>query len=138
MLAPADADREVVELADRIHADPQPLKDVIGTTSKLVVSTDIVDPEIDSSRPYDGARDRCDDAGDESGGSRRCLRVEDSVCSRRSRGVGSGFRNVSGELRPELQLIVDSALFIAPMDVMMRVFDVSTSKEDFLSSTRRG
>ena len=52
-------------------------------------------------------------------------------------GPRGGFRNEAGEVRTAMTHVVDSIRYIASMELMIRLFDFTVTKPEFLQATRQ-
>lgn len=131
-----DPDEPAIRLALRLVDDPSLFADIILGTSKMISSVDDV-------------RFNLDDAA--TNGANMTVTVASAASNEAERddvawavafavadfwGPQGGFRNEAGEVRTALTLVVDTTRYVAPMDLMSRVFDSTVSKSTFLQMTR--
>lgn len=132
-----DPDEPAIQLALNLVDDPRLFADIILGTSEMISSVDDV-------------RFNLDDAA--TNGASMTVTVASAATSEAERddvawavafavadfwGPNGGFRNDAGEVRTALTLVVDATRYVAPMELMSRVFDFTVSKSTFLQMTRQ-
>ena len=131
-----DIDQAVLQLGEVLVAEPQSLIDFILAATPAVGSVDPLDFEHDGS----------------SRAATLIVEITSTVTTPTERddaawavasalgnlwGDGAGFHNEVGTLHPGLNLVIDQSAYSAPMELMIRIFDVAVSKEEFLRLARQ-
>ncbi len=131
-----DIDQAVLQLGEVLVAEPQSLVDFILAATPAVGSVDPLDFEHD----------------DNSSTPSLTVKITSTVTTPTERddaawavasalanlwGDGAGFHNEVGTLHPGLNLVIDQSAYSVPMELMIRIFDVAVSKEEFLRLARQ-
>lgn len=131
-----DIDQAVLQLGEVLVAEPQSLVDFILAATPAVGSVDPLDFEHD----------------DNSSTPSLTVKITSTVTTPTERddaawavasalanlwGDAAGFHNEVGTLHPGLNLVIDQSAYAAPMELMIRIFDVAVTKEQFLRLARQ-
>lgn len=132
-----DPDQVAIDLARELVTDPQRFSDIILGLSPVISDVDdveftITDAALGSAGISFGVTTS---ATTEAERDEVAWAVMFAIAD--FWGPGGGFRNEAGQVRTGATLTVDSVKYVAPMQLLMQVYDFTLSQGDFIAASRK-
>ena len=132
-----DPDDSAIQLALDLVDEPRVFADIIIGTSSKIVAVDDVRFKLDDSDAQGATITVAVTSSATTDTERDNVAWAVSFAVADFWGPRGGFRNEAGEVRTAMTLVVDSIRYIASMELMIRLFDFTVTKPEFLQATRQ-